>query len=216
MVVRIIILNYKEIIEFIINKKHFEITIVFLLIISILIFIIPVSARYLLPAFPIIFLFYAVSINKVFKNYRYLILILVIILFSSNYFGNRSTEGFTLENNMEYVDLIKTHKSATSYIEDNFPSSIILAAFPQSFELQYPYAGYVKKSLNVMTINPLPNLADMNKNSSIDVSKIDLYYYSPQEHSSKQILDASKKLNLTLIKKFEINNKSAEIYLVNK
>ncbi len=212
----VIILTYKEIIKFIIGLKNHEIVITLLMIISLLIFIIPVATRYLLPSLPIIFLLYSFSINKLFKNYKYLILIIIIIIFSLNYFGNRSTEGFTLENNMEYVDLIKTHQLASSYIENNFPDSVVLAAFPQSFELKYPYSGYVKKPLNVATINPLPNLADKDKNFSINPDNIDLYYYSPQEHSSKQILDVKEQLNLTLIKRFEINNKSTEIYIVNK
>ena len=141
---------------------------------------------------------------------------IIILIFSLNYFGSRSTEGFTLENNMEYIDLLETHKLASSYIEDNFPNSVILAAFPQSFELRYPYSGYVNKPLNVATINPLPNLADRDKNFLINPNDIDIYYYSPQEHSSKQILDVKEQLNLTLIKRFEVNNKSTEIYIVNK
>jgi len=117
---------------------------------------------------------------------------------------------------MEHIDLIKTHQLASSYIENNFPDSVVLAAFPQSFELRYPYSGYVNKPLNVATINPLPNLADRDKNFLINPNDIDIYYYSPQEHSSKQILDVKEQLNLTLIKRFEVNNKSTEIYIVNK
>jgi len=49
----------------------------------------------------------------------------------------------------------------------------------------------------------------------IDLSKINLYYYSPQEFPTKEVYDIRDKLNLTLIKKFEVNNKSVEIYLVN-
>ena len=212
----VIILIYKKVIKFITDLKYSELAITLLMIISLLTFIIPVAARYLLPSLPIIFLLYSFSINKLFKNHKYLVLVIVIVIFSLNYFGNRSTEGFTLESNMEHIDLIKTHQLASSYIENNFPDSVVLAAFPQSFELKYPYAGYVKKPLNVATINPLPNLADRDKNFSINPGDIDIYYYSPQEHSSKQILDVKEQLNLTLIKRFEINNKSTEIYLVNK
>ncbi len=212
----IIILTYKKIVQFLINLKYHEFLIVLLIAIITFIFIIPVAERYLLLSFPMIFLLYSYSINKLFKNYKYLILILFIILFSLNYFGNRSTEGFTLENNMEYVDLIKTHQLSSSYIENNFPNAIVLTAFPQSFELEHSYSGYVKKPLKIATVNPLPNLADRDKNFSINPKDIDIYYYSPQEHPSKQILDVKERLNLTLIKRFEINNKSAEVYLVNK
>jgi len=212
----IIILTYKEIIKFIIGLRYHELGITLLIIISFLTFIIPTATRYLLPSLPIVFLLYSFSINKLFKNYKYLVLIIIILIFSLNYFGSRSTEGFTLENNMEYIDLLETHKLASSYIEDNFPNSVILAAFPQSFELRYPYSGYVNKPLNVATINPLPNLADRDKNFLINPNDIDIYYYSPQEHSSKQILDVKEQLNLTLIKRFEVNNKSTEIYIVNK
>ena len=50
----------------------------------------------------------------------------------------------------------------------------------------------------------------------IDVSSIDLYYYSPQQTPSEDILDIVKGLNLTLTKRFELNNKFVEIYRVNK
>jgi len=51
---------------------------------------------------------------------------------------------------------------------------------------------------------------------SPNLSKIDIYYYSSQEFKTKPIIDVVKNLNLTLIKKFEVNNKVSEIYLVNK
>ncbi|MAG47184.1 hypothetical protein CL617_01140, partial [archaeon] len=50
----------------------------------------------------------------------------------------------------------------------------------------------------------------------IDPDVIDLYYYSPQQYPTKNILEIAEKLDLKLIKRFELNNKVVEIYKVNK
>mgnify|MGYP001560195473 FL=1 len=54
------------------------------------------------------------------------------------------------------------------------------------------------------------------KRQEIDISQVDLYYHSGQQYPVKPLQDVVKQLNLTLIKRFEINNKVTEIYLVNK
>jgi hypothetical protein len=129
---------------------------------------------------------------------------------------------------MEYVDAIKTQMLGASYIEENFPNAIILAAFPLSSELMYTYGGYVKKPLNVITSSHFKGMIGNEKNYTyfinpelyidpiIDINSIDLYYYSPQQTPSGNVPNIAEKLNLTLIKRFELNNKIVEIYKVNK
>lgn len=220
------LLFYKNIIKELKIKKYLEVIITLLIMLISFSLVIPLSPRYLLPLFPLIFLFYSFSISKMFKKYSYLIVLVIIIIFSLGFTGERSTVGFTLETNMEYVDAIKTHQLAASYIEDNFPDATVLAAFPQSSELKYPYGGYVKKPINIVTYSPIPGVVEKNFTQflypetipefSVNISEIDLYYYSGQEFATKPILETAKELNLTLIKRFEINNKLTEIYMVNK
>ena len=222
-----ILLFYKNIVPVIAMIKAPELTFTSLLMILFYIFIIPFSPRYILPIFPILFLFFSSSLVSLFKRYSYLALVAMIIIFSINLSGDRSTVGFTLETNMEYVDAIKTQISGAEYIEENFPNSTVLASFPLSSELKYPYSGYVKKPINVVTYPHFLGLTgheknytiflhpQFNQNQTIDLNSIDFYYYTPQEFSSV-IPDIAKKLNLTLIKRFESNNKSVEIYRVNK
>ena len=222
----LILLKYEDIIKEFSFNKNIYIVITFFITLIAFSLIVPISPRYLIPLLPSIFLFYSSSLCKLFKKYSYLVASIIIIIFVFNFTGNRSNVGFALENNMEYIDVIKTHQMAASYIENDFPNANVLAAFPQSSELKYTYGGYVKKSIKVITYSPLPGVVEKNFTQFLypeaipefnpNLSNIDLYYYSPQEYPTKPILETAKKLNLTLIKKFEINNKSTEIYIVNK
>ena len=222
----VLLLSYKRILEFVKNKKYLVLFIPFLFIILAHSFIIPFAPRYILFAFPMIYLFFAFAINNISKKYTYIIAILIILSFSLNFTGDRDDVGFTLETNMEYVDFIKTHQLAASYIEENFPDAVVLAGHPQSLELQYSYGKYVKKPIKVVAIEPFPGVSGYKKNyteflnpskrQEIDISQIDLYYHSEQQYPVEPLKDLIKKLNLILIKRFEMNNKVTEIYLVNK
>mgnify|MGYP001590690977 FL=1 len=142
------------------------------------------------------------------------------------FYGHSDKVGFTLENNLEYQDFIKVRQLGASYIELNYLDSTILTTFPLSLDLMYPYGKYVKRGLNVITIDHYGGLVNKNytqflypesiPKKEINITDIDLYYYSPQEFPTKEVYDIANKLNLSLIKEFEINNKSVEIYLVNK
>ena len=223
----LILLFYKNIINKLKEIKSLELIFTLLLTIIFYVFIIPFSPRYILPIFPILFLLFSFSLVNFFKKYSYLALIVIVIIFSINFVVNRSTVGFTLETNMEYVDAIETQLLGAKYIEENFPDATVLASFPLSSELTYPYGGYVKNPIDVVTYPHFLGLTGQNKNytvflhpqlnqnQTIDLNSIDLYYYTPQEFSSI-IPDIAKKLDLTLIKRFELNNKFVEIYEVNK
>lgn len=224
----LILFSYKNLINHFKKKNFLELHITFLLTVLFYTFLIPFSPRYIVPLLPILFLFYSFSLTKLSGKYSYLIVFIILIIFSLNFIGDRSTVGFTLETNMEYVDAIKTQQLGASYIEKNFPDATVLASFPLSSELQHPYGGYVKKPINVITYPHFPGMTGHKKNYTlflnpelyvdpvIDINTIDLYYYTPQEFPSKRVLDIVQKLNLTPIKRFELNNKAVEIYLVNK
>jgi len=224
----LILFFYKDIIRNIVKNKFLEVIVPLFVGILFFALIIPLAPRYILFLFPLVFLFFAIALNVVFKNYSYIAMLIIIIIFSLNFFGDRSTVGFTLETNMEYVDAVKTQMLGAHFIEDNFPNSTVLTAFPLSSELMYPYGGYVKKPINVVTSSHFEGMIGNKKNYTyflnpelypkplIDINSIDLYYYSPQQTPSDDVLDIASKLNLTLIKRFELNNKFVEIYKVNK
>jgi hypothetical protein len=172
--------------------------------------------RYFLPVYPLFFIIGTMSMAAILENRRLFIYImagLLLMLSVSQYDRHRNVEfntgaGALLESNMEYVDVVITHKQAAGYIEKNYPDAAVLTTWPQCLELSYPYLGYVKKPINVKTVyfsDPPP-----------DLSRIDLIYYSPQGHDHFLLLEKIHTLNAFLLKKFERNKKYTAIYKVKK
>lgn len=221
-----ILIGLREIKNFILTKNLLEIFILTILFILIHSFIIPVTPRYLLPIFPLIILIFANSTSNLFKNKSYIIALLFILISITQFYGNSNAVGFTLENNLEYQDLIRVRELGANYIELNYPNAKILTTFPLFLDLKYPYGKYVTRELDVITIDHYGGLINKNytqflhpekiPKKEINLSEINLYYYSPQEFPTKEVYDIANQLNLTLIKRFELNNKTTEIYIVNK
>ena len=161
--------------------------------------------RYILVLYPIFFVVGANSLNSLFeKNVKIILMTLFLIgLFITRWGGNRINRcGCELESNLEYLDLVKTHYKAAKYIETNFPNATVLTTWPQTRELTFPYLGYVITPIKIKTAYEY----DLN------LSDIDLIYYSPQSHEPEILLDIMTNLNLTLLKRFEQNGKYSEIY----
>ena len=221
----VFLLSFRRFVKFWNNKKFYPLYMVFILVFLSYVLFVPFAPRYALTLYPIIFIFFSLSLVKIFRKYSYIIFVILLILFATQWEGQRDDVGFVLEHNMEYVDAIKTHQMAVNYIETNFPDAVILASYPQYLELQYPFLGYVKKPLNIVSIPPYPGLTTKNftiflnseiYNKTIDLNSIDIIYYSDQEFKTKYSRELNKILNKTLIKRFELNNKVVEIYKVNK
>ena len=226
LIIFIIMTNLKEVTKFILNRKLWGLLIIILAFIGMHALVIPVTPRYLLPIFPLVMILIASSLSNIFKNKSYLIILVFIIISIIQFHGTSDGVGFTLENNLEYQDFIKVRQLGASYIETNFLNSTVLTTFPLSLDLSYTYGKYVKNKLNVVTIDHYGGLVNKNytqflhpetiPEQKIDLNKIDIYYSSPQEFPTKEVYDIKDKLSLTLIKRFEVNNKSVEIYKVNK
>ena len=221
----VLLLSFDILIKFWNNKNLYPLYLIFIFEFVFYVLIIPFAPRYSLPIYPIIFIIFSVSLIKVFRKYFYLAFVVMLILFITQWNGDSSNVGFVLEYNMEYVDAVKTHQMATNYLESNFPDEVILASYPQSLELKFPYLGYVKKPMNVVSIPPFPGLTSKNftvflnpelYNKTVDLNLIYLVYASDQEFKNRHSRGIDKILNKTLIKRFEMNNKVVEIYKVNK
>lgn len=219
------LLSFKKFINFWNNKKLYPFYTIFIFMFLSYILFSPFPARYGLPIYPIIFILFSVSLVKLFKKYSYLVFLILLVLFFVQWGGDSNKVGFALENNMEYVDSIKTHQMAVNYLEENFPDSVVLVSYPQSLELKYSYLGYVDKPLNVVSIPPFPGLTTKNStiylnpskySKEIDLNTIDLIYYSEQQFDNKNSKELREIFDEKLIKRFEINGKIVEIYEINQ
>ncbi len=171
--------------------------------------------RYLMPIYPLFFIIGTESIVRISRDrklFLYTMVTVIIFLSISQFYNNRIIEynagsGAVLESNMEYLDVVITHKQAAEYIEKNYPDAVVLTTWPQYMELSHPYLGYVKKPINIKIVysNPPP-----------DLSRIDLIYYSPQGHNHLLLLEKIHTLDTFLLKKFERNKKYTAIYKVKK
>lgn len=162
--------------------------------------------RYFTPILPFFYILGAYSVYLIFSklkymNYFYFVTIIICAgLFISNYTGTRAAPGWQLESNLEYLDMIKTHRSAVKYIETKFPNSTVITNWPMIKELSDEKYGYVSKK--------------MKASNDYSLSEKDVViYYSPQSEDPNFIRKFNKD-NLILIKKFVKNNKYAEIYLL--
>jgi len=221
----VFLLSINKFVDFWNNKRFYPLYSVLIFAFLFYTLFIPFAPRYALPIYPIIFIIFSIALIKIFKKYSYFIFIIILLLFITQWFGDRDTVGFTLESNMEYADAIKTHKEAASYIENNFPNSVIIASYPQSLELQFPYLGYVSKPLNVISIPPWSGLVSKNftlyfnpekYERNINLNTLDIIYYSDQEFETRYSQEIYSILNKNLIKNFELNGKIVKIYKINK
>lgn len=114
--------------------------------------------RYFLITFPFFLLMGArasVSFTEQVKIKGRIFLLLAIIslyvgLSVMNYHGTRQTDGWRLESNMEYLDMVRLHVKVCEFIQKKHESSWIMTNSPLYIALQKPWYGYVYKPLNVI------------------------------------------------------------------
>jgi len=166
--------------------------------------------RWILVCYPLFFILGSKAIVDIFNKKSYIVMLILVLLFVTKWTGDRTIRsGATLETNLEYLDLIETHREAVKFIETNYPNAVVLTNWPQTMELRYPYEGYTSIKVNAIDIETI-------NESNFNFSNVDIIYYSPQSRRPKVLLNAMKYLNTTLIIRFEKNGKYAEIYRLNK
>lgn len=164
--------------------------------------------RYMLPTLPLFFILGAKSLSDLLGGNKSMLTaatITIMFLFTTKWYGDRTTsEGSLLESNMEYLDVVETHKMAAKFIEQNYPNATVLTScWKSGYELRYPYLGYVQKPVNVKILC----LGE-------GYNKIDLIYFSAQEHGLETLNNFMREHNTTLLKRFKMNGKYAEVYTV--
>jgi hypothetical protein len=212
------------------KKYNFGSKKTYVLVIVSLVFIIFFSTidiflpRYLLPIYPIFFIFAAKSLNHFKKEW---VALLVIILFITCYRYNWGIKGiiqdpvfhstffypkiitavYNGELSLDYMDVVNLEKSAMTFIFENYPNSKIIAVFPFATwrSLGYVDIGYRQWAKNNITI--IYN----NSISNMDLSNVDLIVYESScrcwEKNDEEFL-----MKMKLVKKFEVNNRFISIF----
>jgi 4-amino-4-deoxy-L-arabinose transferase-like glycosyltransferase len=108
--------------------------------------------RYLLPAYPFLFLLAAAALwHGVDGSSRKAAALAagVVLLFVAHHWGRRSSPGNILESNLEYRDVIAVRRAAAAYLEGVAPVRV-LVSWPETMELRFPYQGYVSRPVTVI------------------------------------------------------------------
>jgi hypothetical protein len=177
--------------------------------------------RYLLPTYPLLFILGAWALSIILKEYKHLqffIIVVIILLFINQW--NKGTildvNNPELDGNLEYIDLVNVQHMAASYIEKNYPNNTILTSwFTLSLNLKNPELGYVTKPIKVdLAVDSLGLIDDTTgKFINFSCNKYDIIYYSPQSSFHRDLFIAlNNTCNMTLLKRFELNGKYAEVY----
>lgn len=114
--------------------------------------------RYFLITFPFFLVIGAkvsVSLTEQVKIKGKIFLLLAIIslyvgLSVMNYHGTRQTDGWRLESNMEYLDMVRLHVKVCEFIQKKHESALVLTNYPLNIALQKPWYGYVDKPMKVI------------------------------------------------------------------
>ncbi len=150
------------------KRLKFEMLLLIIVVMNILFFSFSDDLpRYFLVIFPFYFILGSRAFVFICERMKYKDLLLSLLLAAMvagsvmNYTGNRNTDGWRLESNMEYLDFIKVSQSAGLFLENNYPDHKIIATFPLSDAYRNPRNGYIKKPLSVIPIDKFDDFEDI-------------------------------------------------------
>jgi hypothetical protein len=162
--------------------------------------------RYLLPVYPFVLLLGAAAADRLAAARRAPVLAIaavIVLIFVARFDGARSGPGNILETNLEFRDMIAVRQAAARYLEGLGPTRI-LATWPETLELRFPFAGYVARPLHVVE---LPDTA------------ADVLYVSPQS-SDPDLAATLRRLHpavrLQLLQEFHERGKSVRLYRIDR
>ena len=160
--------------------------------------------RYIIPIMPYFYIMSASSIVMLFAYKRmYMLVAMITMIFFITILHGHDDWGGSHENDMQYTDIVLTHRDACNYIENNFPSKKVLTSWPLTFELKEPFLGYVKNSV----------VATDNINEKYDIVVYSKQSNSEQYKIEKILKEKIKTKEMILINAFARNGKLVEIYM---
>jgi hypothetical protein len=107
--------------------------------------------RYLLPLYPLVILLCVNTFRRRLRRWPAFVA-LSAVAFIAGLFVNPPYR-FAPEDNLAYRDVILLHQSAIAQIEQRYPQSIVLTAWPATDELTKPELGYVRQPIPVVAID---------------------------------------------------------------
>jgi len=199
----------------IVKRKSMKVEWLFLLIIVINILFFSYSddlPRYFLVFYPFYFILGArafVILSGFAGNQKnmalFLLLLAVILLSVFNYTGERFADGWRLESNMEYLDLVRVSQSTAEFIENQYPDYRLITTFPLNFAFSYPTYGYVSRPLSVIPMQMFDNFENV---LVIRTFQSNYLFFS-------RFLQ-SQRTRLKKIAEFSRNGKRMEVYIKRK
>jgi Dolichyl-phosphate-mannose-protein mannosyltransferase len=109
-----------------------------------------VLARYMLPVVPLGIIVGVSTLRRRVKMW-YAVVGVVALGFVAALVIN-PPYGFSLEDNLAYVDYIVLHQHAEEFVESRYPMARVLTAWPANDELTRPFLGYVTRPMRVVRI----------------------------------------------------------------
>ncbi|NMC35713.1 hypothetical protein GYA49_01570 [Candidatus Beckwithbacteria bacterium] len=162
---------------------------------------------FLLPAY-VLTMMYFVHQALPQKLYLWPVGIMIVILFLFTWHPKiAATQDYEFRppENLSYQDLISIGRQAALFVSVNFPQAKFYGGFPENYQLEQPYQGYVDQGLDF----------SLCKDFKPELDKIQIIYlhpYSPTQIPCRQLLDMVPTLPLN---KFEKNGKWLELYMVD-
>jgi Dolichyl-phosphate-mannose-protein mannosyltransferase len=140
-----------------------------------------VLARYMLPVVPLVILVCVSTIWRRLPAWK-AVMAIIAVAFASALFVN-PPYGFSPEDNLAYRDYIRLHQRAETFLQQRYPNSHVLTAWPASDELTRPYLGYVPKAMQVVKIEDFSAeqvLSAADARSRFDVALVFSTKYQPE------------------------------------
>ena len=107
--------------------------------------------RYLLPLYPLIILVCVNTFRRRLRRWPALVALCAVAFFAGLVVN--PPYRFAPEDNLAYRDIILLHQSAISQIQQHYPHSTVLTAWPVTDELTKPELGYVSQPIPVVAID---------------------------------------------------------------
>jgi 4-amino-4-deoxy-L-arabinose transferase-like glycosyltransferase len=136
-------------------------------------------ARYMLPAVPLVIIIAVSTVRRRIRGWP-VVIALVCATFVAGLLINPPYV-FAPEDNLAYRDYVVLHQQAARMIEERFPQSRILTAWPASDELSRPFLGYVNTPHAVMKLEnfTVEELEAASQNADYDIAVIFSAKYEP-------------------------------------